>query len=688
VTSRSLTRWPWALSGLAILLAAVAVPMQLVAGGQTSGDKAFLPVGFLMVVGYSSVGAILATRNPRNPIGWILMAVGLAFGVAFLTEGYARYTLETHPGSLPFGDIAAWFGTWLYAVMLFGLPVVALLYPSGRVASRRWRPVPWIVSGCAAMAALGTALTPGSIEVETGFPVTNPLGIEALGLILGVIASIGWIGLFVSIPVSIVSLVLRYRRSEGEARQQIRWLVFVALALVASLVLTFAAALIGGEAYERSIGSTVAFAVIFSLIALGVPAAIGVAILKYRLYDLDLVIKKTVVYAILAIVMFGLGTALAWAAAGFLFWDSEGNAYSFLLTGLVIGVALWPLRRLATRIANRLVYGKRATPYQVLTELSGRLAESYAADDVLERMAQVLAAAVGAESATVWLGSGDRSRPGATWPPDEPALGTTPAGAIEVRHQGEILGALSARMPAREPMTPGKERLIRDLAAQAGLVLRNAALIEDLKASRQRIVAAQDERAKKLERNIHDGAQQQLVALSVKIGLVERVLPSDTEKASSMLGEVKSEANDALETLRDLARGIYPPLLADKGLGAALESQARKSSVPVSVEVDGIGRYPQEAEAAVYFSCLEALQNVAKYAEASRATVRLGQAADSLTFEVIDDGRGFDPATASRGTGLQGIADRLAALGGNLTVRSAPGEGTTITGVLGVEVAP
>jgi signal transduction histidine kinase len=682
MTRRSVTRWPWVPAGFAILLAVVAVPVQVIAGGQAMGEAAFLPVGLLMVVGYSTVGAILASRNPRNPIGWVLMTVALAFGLAFLTEGYARYTLKTNPGALPFGDVAAWFGTWVYAVMFFGLPLVALLYPDGRVVSPRWRPVPWIVLGCAAAGSLGTALAPGSIEVETGFGVTNPFGIEALGPIFDVVGPLGWMGLFVAIPTSIVSLALRYRRSEGEARQQIRWLVFVALALVSSLILTLAAVLIGGESFERSIGPDLAFVIIFSLIALGVPAAIGVAILKYRLYDLDLVIKKTVVYAILAIFVFGVGTALAWAAAGFLFWDSEGNAYSFLLTGLVIGVSVWPLRRLATRIANRLVYGKRATPYQVLTEFSGRLADSYAADDVLERMAQVLAAAVGADAATVWLGSGDRSRPGATWPPDETPDSAPPIDAIEVRHQGEVLGALSARMPPRDPMTPGKERLIRDLAAQAGLVLRNAGLIEDLKASRQRIVAAQDERAKKLERNIHDGAQQQLVALSVKLGLAERLVAEDPAKAVAILGEAKTETGEAIEDLRDLARGIYPPVLADRGLVAALEGQARKSAVAVTVESDGIGRYPEETEAAVYFCCLEALQNVAKYAVATNATVRLAQQNGSLRFDVTDDGRGFDPAAAERGSGLQGIADRLAALGGELEVRSEPGHGTTVSGTL------
>ena len=260
-----------------------------------------------------------------------------------------------------------------------------------------------------------------------------------------------------------------------------------------------------------------------------------------------------------------------------------------------------------------------------------------------------------------------------------------PPSAIEVRHRDEVLGALSVRMPSNDPMDPQKERLIRDLAAQAGLVLRNAALIDDLKASRIRLVAAQNEERRRIERNIHDGAQQQLVALAVKLKLTDTLVGKDEAGAHAMLADLQGDTTQALEDLRDLARGIYPPLLADKGLAAALESQARKSVVPVTVAADGVGRYPQEAEAAVYFSCLEALQNVAKYADASAATVRLTQSNGSLVFEVVDDGKGFDPETAERGSGLQGIADRLAALGGRLHVRSAPGAGVTLVGSIPVE---
>jgi signal transduction histidine kinase len=249
---------------------------------------------------------------------------------------------------------------------------------------------------------------------------------------------------------------------------------------------------------------------------------------------------------------------------------------------------------------------------------------------------------------------------------------------FEVRHQGELLGTIAVGMPANDPMSPSKQRLIRDLSSQAGLVLRNVRLIEELRESRRRIVAAVDEGRRRLERNIHDGAQQQLVALAVKLRLAEAGVERDPAGARELLRQLQAEANDALENLRDVARGIYPPLLADRGLPAALEAQARKSPVPVRVSPDGVERYPQEVEASVYFCVLEALQNVAKYANASEVVVELRHRDDRLTFEVRDDGVGFDPATAPRGTGLQGMADRIEAVGGALDVRSARGRGTTV----------
>jgi signal transduction histidine kinase len=254
-------------------------------------------------------------------------------------------------------------------------------------------------------------------------------------------------------------------------------------------------------------------------------------------------------------------------------------------------------------------------------------------------------------------------------------------GRFQVTYRDELLGALAVTMPPSEPLTPSQEKLLGDLAAQAGLVLRNVRLVEEVRASRQRLVSAQDERAKVLERNLHDGAQQQLVALAVKLRLARASAEKEGARSTvDLLDGLAADANDALENLRDLARGIYPPLLADKGLAAALEVQARRALVPVEVETDGIGRYPQEVESAAYFCVLEALNNVAKYAGASRAEIRLSERDSQLTFEVADDGAGFHVEATSYGTGLQGMADRLDAIGGTLEVRSGPGAGTTVTG--------
>jgi signal transduction histidine kinase len=243
-------------------------------------------------------------------------------------------------------------------------------------------------------------------------------------------------------------------------------------------------------------------------------------------------------------------------------------------------------------------------------------------------------------------------------------------------------------------LTPAEASLLDDLAGQAGLVLANVRLTaelqtrldeiarrsQELRASRQRIVTTQDAERRRLERNIHDGAQQHLVALAVKLRLVRGILAKDPARAATMLGELRAEVDEAIETLSSLALGIYPPVLEERGIAAALESQVRVGSIPVVVDADGVDRQPIETEAAVYFCCLEAIQNAAKYAQAARIDVRLGHVGANLTFEVRDDGVGFDTAASRSGSGLQGMADRLAALGGSVDIASTPGSGTVITG--------
>jgi signal transduction histidine kinase len=318
-------------------------------------------------------------------------------------------------------------------------------------------------------------------------------------------------------------------------------------------------------------------------------------------------------------------------------------------------------------------------------------------------MARILGEGIGAERADVWLAVDRELRDVAAWPNE--AIGRSaiplPNGSMPqiegmdrvypVVQAGELLGALAVRKPSSDPVSPSDEKLIADLASQAGLVLSNVRLTEalkarldELKAAQKRLVSAQDAERRRLERNIHDGAQQQLVALAVKLKLADGLIERDAQKARELVGQLQGETHAALEDLRDLARGIYPPLLADKGLVSALEAQARKSGLPVEVRADAIARYPQDVEAAVYFSCLEAMQNIAKYASASSASVTIAERDHSLCFIVSDDGRGFDPNATTGGTGLQGIADRVGALDGQVTVTSSPGSGTTIEGRLPV----
>ena len=304
-----------------------------------------------------------------------------------------------------------------------------------------------------------------------------------------------------------------------------------------------------------------------------------------------------------------------------------------------------------------MIYGKRATPYEVLSGFSAHVSETFAGEHLLPRMARLLAEGTGATDATVWLRVGAEMRPAASWPePTEPhppiasegdALPTFPDAdaAVAVRHGSELLGALTVTKPPNDPVVPEEDKLLADLAAQAGLILENFRLIEDLRSSRQRLVAAQDEERRRLERNLHDGAQQQLVALAVKVRLAEGMVGQDEQRQREALHGILDDAQDALENLRDLARGIYPPLLADRGLAEALEAQARKSPLPVTVDSDGIGRYPREIESAVYFSVLEAMQNVAKYAQASNVVVRLRPR--EREPRVLGDGRrrGFQKET-------------------------------------------
>ncbi|MDH4111162.1 MAG: sensor histidine kinase [Actinomycetota bacterium] len=685
----------WALVALAALLSASALgiaatdpPPAIPVAVELEAEVSLLFVVAIVVISmaFSVVGAVILSKRPDNSLGWVFVLGGALIALDAFVTGYGYRALAADPGSLPAGRAAAWLGDVVSLVGFAFLTVfLFLLFPEGRLRARAERR-----TALAAVVAIGltmlAAIVEPTLEGYLGQEAMLPLASSAVYATLYVAGYVMVVGAFIA---SIVLLIRRRRRAVGRERDQLRILVWAAV--VAMVMLTPVLVL-----PETALGGNTAF--FFAAPAIGlplIPISVGVAILRHGLLDIDLVVRRTVVVAVLGgfVIVVYVGVVVG---VGVLV-GSSGNAVLSAIAAAAVALAFQPVRRWAQRLANRFVYGKRATPYEVLHEFSERVAGSYGTEDVLPRMAAILAEGTGAERAQVWLTTGSELRPTAAWPEgaERSRLVSAPGGtlpdiadvtfAVPVQDGMEMLGALSVTKRASEPVTPTEEKLVADLALQAGLVLRNVRLVEDLRASRGRLVAAQDEERRKIERDIHDGAQQQLVALQVKQRLAEQLVDRDLNKAKELLGQLQGETAQALEDLRALAHGIYPPLLADQGLVAALESQSRRAALPVTVRANGVIRYSPEVEATVYFCVLEALQNATKYSRSRSVEITLEDLDGVLGFDVVDDGAGFDPGSTARGSGLQNMVDRLEALGGTLAIRSSPGAGTSLSGKIPVQ---
>jgi signal transduction histidine kinase len=423
-----------------------------------------------------------------------------------------------------------------------------------------------------------------------------------------------------------------------------------------------------------------------------VPAAAAAAVLRYHLYDIDRLVTRGGAYAILATFTTLLYLALLIGVGSFAGARRSDLALAVVATATA-AVLFQPARGRIEALIRRVVLGPRATPYATLAAFSRDVAGAASTDDLPRRMAAAVAAGIGAVHVVVTVPLPDGAEQTSTWPPDLPARGTTTAAAggvpytATVHHERRVVGHIAVVMPDGRAVTATERRLLDDLAAQCGPALRTVALTEELRrtleevqASRLRIVAAQDQERQRIERDLHDGVQQHLHALSANLGVVaqhardDRVLSEGIERAAE-------QADRAQATLRALVRGICPPILHDRGLAAAVRAAGDAAEVPFTLDVTGgTQRWPRAVETAAYFCCREALQNAAKHACAQHVTVRFDGTADLLTFTVSDDGRGFDPSTHRNGTGLHNLTDRLAAVGGRLEITSTPNAGTTVAG--------
>jgi len=610
-------RYSTAVVAVAVVACVVDVALNVIAWSDMKpGDAVTNLASPIAGVLYVGLGALIVRRS-GNLVGWILQGVGFGLTLLTLFDGYGVVGILSRPGSLPGARFVGALAMPAFALTAIPLGYLMFVFPTGRLPSERWRSVMRVGLAAAALVVVGIALdpareslpAPGGISLHYPNPIRVSSPILSNALVVGV-----WI-VALSVAAAFGSLVVRYRSGGREARQQIKWIAFVA---AAALLLQFGALIshvtcgCGQTRLELVLGINTAFVVF-----IGVPAAIAIAILKYGLYEIDVIINRAIVYAVVAGaltlvyvgVVVGVGTLVG----------SHGSGPT-IVAAVAIALLFQPLRARARLLANRLVYGERATPYQVLSEFADRMAGTFSLEDVLERTAAILGTGTGATRVDIWLRSGSELRSAAVWPTTTPAPEPVPfesddelppiegaTRAAPVRHGDELLGALSIQKPVSEPLTPTEDKLLADLASQAGLVLRNVRLtadlrasLDDLRASRRRLVEAQDLERRKIERNLHDGAQQQLVALTVQLGLLERVA-EEPERVKTMSAQIRGALGEAIDNLRDLARGIYPPLLADQGLAAAIDAQARKAPVPTIVEANGLGRFAQDVEAAVYF---------------------------------------------------------------------------------------
>ncbi len=663
-----------------------------------SADRYSFPAAPVGAVLYASLGAVVVRRVP-NRIGWLLLAEGAAQAVILVTSAYAMLGI-VQPGTVPAPELVGAWSEWMFVPIVYGLAYILLIFPTGSLPSPRWRPVAvaTLVATIVGIAALVVTPRQIALPVPGGISVSfeNPLAVSSFkGTFVGTFPGLGAVSVAL-FAAAAAAVVARHRSGDVEQRQQIKWVAFIAaLFFLSQVALTVTLVAGGGDSWVTTTISLTSGAVAL----FGLPVAITIAILKHGLYEIDFIINRAVVYGVLATGLTAVYVVIVVGVGAFV--GSGGGPILTIVAAVAIAMLFHPLRRRAQLAANRIVYGERATPYEVVSRFADAMARTGSLEEQLDRMVALVASGTGATRVEVWIRVGTHLRAVATWPggsPMPPPIQALDDGVpppfedstitADIRQDAETLGTIVLFKPKNEALSPPEAALIEHVASQAGLVVRNVRLtaelrltIDELRASRRRLVEAQDSERRRIERNLHDGAQQQLVALGVQLRLLERVAgdPDRLETLGDAIPPLRVALQDALNELRDLARGIYPPLLADRGLAAALGAQAGKATVQTVVDAEGIGRYDQDVEAAVYFCALEALQNVSKYSDASSAAIRLSESDGWLAFDIQDDGRGFDPG-AVKGSGLQGMADRLDAIGGRLEVESQPGGGTMVRG--------
>lgn len=660
-SGRGTAKLGWAVCALtsAAFVAALALDLH------TGAYKTLVYVG--VNVALALIAVLLTTRRPEHPISWVLAITALGWAIGGLCYAYAVEALVADPGTLPGGLAAAWLDNWMWLPAL-ALPLSALLVlmPDGRLASRRWWPVPAAVAIGTVMASLAVSAGP-TFDLGTAAPIENPLALDTPAVIVaGIVGAILVIGGLIA---SLAAFVVRYRRSDGDEGQQLRW---VGMSLGFGVPLFVVGALLWGVVPGAEVLPALAF--------LALPAGIAVAVLKYRLYEIDLVVNRALVYGAMTVGVVGGYVAVVGLVGATL--SSRGDlVVSLVLTG-VVAVCFQPLRERVQRFVNRLMYGERDDPYTAIARLGRRLESSLQPGAVLPAVVETIGQTLALQYVGLALAGDDA-------PPEGEAVAEygTPGGdilAFPLVHQGIPVGELRLAPRSGERLRERDHRLIVDLAPQVAAAVHAVGLSQELQLARQRIVQLREEERRRIRRDLHDGLGPALAGLTFTLEAVRNLTASDLQRADELLVSATEQVQTMIGDVRRLIYGLRPPALDQLGLAASLRGLAsRESSPETDVTVDApssMPPLPAAVEVAAYWIAQEALTNVKRHAHASTCSVRVVIEPTALLLEIADDGGGL--SHASTGIGLHTMKERAAEVGGNCEIGSRNGGGTLVTASL------
>jgi signal transduction histidine kinase len=634
------------------------------------------PLFFLVLASFGGM-VVLRGDNPRY--GWLMLATGFLFGIIGFTGAYSLFALEA---SVPLGEAAAWVQdqwlvTWLLALLL--LPA---LFPDGRVASPRWK-IP-VRAATVVWASLIVTVAVAQRPIYNWFsnvedPPMNATGILAVPKIA---YDVTWVSIsLVSIVIGIGSLIARWRRAGFELRQQIKWVLFAFGLLLAIVALDVVNQVL--EVNRISLGLFWPLEFLLAVAMVGFGVALGLAVLRYRLYHVDLVINRTIVYGVLTIGVVGVYVGVVVGVGALLPVDETFLA--LMVTGLV-AVAFAPLRDLLQGWVNRMMFGRRDDPYSVLSEMGRLMAETGSPEDTLQTLAETVATSLKLPGVAIELEQDGE------WPTrasvGETATAESSSVTFPLRHQGEIVGRLVV-MPrsANEPLSAQDRALLDDIAYPAGAIAKSVRLTMALQSSRERLVLAREEERRRIRRDLHDGLGPSLASQTFQLDEVLDRLHDDPAGAGDLVMAMKEQNRQLVAEIRRLVYELRPPALDELGVAGALDahvSQLERSasfSIEVRTVPDPLPALPAAIEVAVYRIVREAITNTVRHAAATRCIASIEASDTDLIIDVRDDGAGLTEGTPA-GVGLTSMRERTEELGGTFSI--APGEprGTRVLATL------